>query len=409
MGLGYVGLPLAVVAAKAGFDVLGFDVDPRRVAELAAGRSPIEDVVDDEVVTMLATGSFSVTADPASLAGAEVVVIAVPTPLRDGEPDLRAVESAGRILSPHIRAGMTVVLESTSYPGTTEQVLGPLLAESTGLVPGADFRFGFSPERIDPGNKEWHVSNTPKLVSGVDAKSRNAIEEFYSAFVKVVVPVSSVRDAEFAKIIENSFRSVNISLVNELAMVAAELGLDIHSALDAAATKPFGFMRFQPGPGVGGHCLPVDPRYLAHLSRSTAGKAIRTLELAGEVNEEMPGYVARRVVAGLARSGTEVEGSRILVLGAAYKPNSGDLRHSPAMTVAALLAEAGARIRVVDPHVDPGAVGFPLVRLDAGEAGKADAVVLLTDHDAFDYSPLDAAPYVFDTRGVLHGANVERL
>lgn len=412
MGQGYVGLPLAVRAAEVGHRVTGFEPDPGRLAMLAAGTSYVEDIPSEELRAVRAVGRYRPTDDPAALRGFDVAVIAVPTPLRDRAPDLGAVEAAAAALAPHLRPGATVVLESTTYPGTTEEVVGPLLEQGSGLSPGVDFQLGYSSERIDPGNARWTLVNTPKLVSGIDETSRKTIADFYDTLVEQVVPVSSPAVAELAKLIENTFRHVNIALVNELAMFAHELGIDIGEAISAAATKPFGYMRFDPGPGVGGHCLPIDPTYLSWRVRHTLNRSFRFVELANDVNDHMPEYVVRRLGESLNRRRRPVNGSRILLLGLAYKRNSGDHRESPALAVARLLAAAGAEVRVADPHVveELGLPGAVRVEASAEELSSADAVLLLTDHDAFDLELVSACSrFVFDTRRRLHGRNVEAL
>ncbi|WP_189970227.1 nucleotide sugar dehydrogenase [Streptomyces violascens] len=413
VGQGYVGLPLAIRAAQVGHHVVGFDTDTRRVKRLQAAEPLSPDVPADQIAAVLASGSYTPTACPGDLAGFDVAVIAVPTPLRDGAPDLSAVEHAGQILAPHMRPGCIIILESTTYPGTTEDVLKPLLEAASGLRTGTDFHFGYSPERIDPGNRTWTLQNTPKIVSGINAASLEAISAFYASLVDTVVEVASIRDAELAKVLENTFRQVNIALVNELATYARQLGTDIWAALDAAATKPFGFMRFTPGPGVGGHCLPIDPTYLSWQVRRQTGGALRLVEMADEINTSMPAHVVQRLTEALNRRGLPVNGSRILLLGLAYKANTSDTRHSPAFTVARLLTAQGARIQVVDPHVEE---PFDLdahahhAHLTATNLAMADAVVLLTDHDAFDLRLVERrAVYALDCRARLSGANVERL
>jgi UDP-N-acetyl-D-glucosamine dehydrogenase len=412
MGQGYVGLPLAMRAAQVGHWVTGFEPDPARLARLIEGDSYVEDVADAVLHEQLATGRYRPSSDAASLAGFDVAVIAVPTPLRDRTPDLSAVESAAQALAGHLRPGATVVLESTTYPGTTEELIAPILEAGSGLRAGSDFHLGYSSERIDPGNRTSSLVNTPKLVSGVDETSLKAITAFYEALVDHVVPVSRPSVAELAKLLENTFRHVNIALVNELAMFAHELGIDIGEAIDAAATKPFGFMRFDPGPGVGGHCLPVDPSYLSWQVRRSLGRSFRFVELANDINEHMPEYVASRVSEILNRHQRPVNGSRILLLGLAYKRNSGDCRESPGLALAGRLIELGAQVRAADPHVslDLCLEGMVRVQASAEEVAAADLVVLVTDHDAFDLMSLarSASP-VLDTRRRVPGDLVERL
>jgi len=410
VGQGYVGLPLAVRAVEAGFDVVGFDLDVNRIKRLADGDSYIEDVTVERLGRALATGRFLPTDDAAHMAGFDVAVIDVPTPLEDGVPNLTYVEDAAATLATHLRPGGTVVLESTSYPGTTEELVVPILESGSGLVAGRDFHAGYSPERIDPGNATWHLENTPKVVSGIDAASLELIEGFYGRLVETTVAVSGTREAELTKLLENTFRHVNIALVNELAMFAADLDIDVWEAIDAASTKPFGYLRFTPGPGVGGHCLPIDPSYLSWKVRRSLGQPFRFVELANDVNEHMPDYVVRRLMLALNRRGRSVNGSRILLLGLAYKRNTGDAREAPGTVIARSLVALGADVRVADPHLVDGTLAFPLVEVTADELTAADAVVIVTDHDAFDYELVERhARYVLDTRNRLDGTSVERL
>jgi UDP-N-acetyl-D-glucosamine dehydrogenase len=412
-GLGYVGLPLALRAAAVGHRVVGYDVDQGRVKRLASGESYIEDVPDDQLRSALDSGAFRPSAEPSACAGFDVAVITVPTPLRDGLPDLSYIESAARTLATYLRPATTVIVESTSYPGTTQEQVQPWLEDGSGLVAGRDFHLGYSPERIDPGNSRWTLVTTPKVVSGIDAASLAAVQAFYHDIVSETVPVSSPREAELAKIIENTFRHVNIALVNELAMFAHELGIDVWEAIDAAATKPFGFMPFTPGPGVGGHCLPIDPSYLSWRVERALGQSFRFVELANDINSHMPDYVARRLMLAFNKRGRPVKGSRVLLLGLAYKKNTGDARESPAVRVAQLLQAMGADIRAADPYVaESGAVvtTATFVEPTPEELARADAVVLLTDHDAFDLAEITShARYILDCRRVLSGENVETL
>jgi UDP-N-acetyl-D-glucosamine dehydrogenase len=383
------------------------------VKRLEAGESYVEDVSGSDLAAALESGRFHPSARADACAGFDVAVITVPTPLRDGLPDLTCVESASRTLARYLRPGATVIVESTSYPGTTqEQVLG-WLEDGSGLVAGADFHLGYSPERIDPGNRAWTLATTPKIVSGIDDDSLAAVEGFYREIVNTTVPVSSPREAELAKLIENTFRHVNIALVNELAMFARELGVDVWQAIDAAATKPFGYMRFTPGPGVGGHCLPIDPSYLSWRVERTVGQSFRFVELANDINGHMPDYVVHRLLLALNDRGRPISGSRILLLGLAYKKNTGDARESPAIRVAELLLRMGAEVRAADPLVtEPTVIAPAVARVDATpeEIAAADAVVLLTDHDTFTISDVGRhARYVLDCRRVLTGANVEVL
>lgn len=405
VGQGYVGLPVAMRAVDAGFPVVGYEVDERRIESLRAGRSYVEDVDDEQVAAALTSG-YTVTSSPADLAGFDVAIISVPTPLRDGTPDLSYVEAASDTLAGALSPGALVVLESTTYPGTTEELVRPRL-EASGLIAGRDFLLGYSPERIDPGNPRFTFENTPKVVSGIDDASLRAVEVFYGTLVDKVVPVGSTAEAELVKLLENTFRHVNIALVNELAMFAEDLGVDIWSAIDAASTKPFGYMRFTPGPGVGGHCLPVDPSYLSWRVRRRSGHAFRFVELANDVNEHMPDYVVRRITTLLNRERKAVNGTRILLLGLAYKAATSDWRESPSLAVAERLAALGAELRACDPHI-PGVLepGLPFELVSFGPETLADAelVVLLVDHPDFDAETICRhAPLVFDTKGVLRG------
>jgi UDP-N-acetyl-D-glucosamine dehydrogenase len=413
VGLGYVGLPLAMRAAQVGHRVIGYDVNEDRVKLLAAGESYVEDVPSAELQQALDSGRFQASTDGRACAGFDIAVVAAPTPLRDGLPDLTYLEDASRTLARYLRPGATVVIESTSYPGTTQETVQPLLEEGSGLLAGRDFHLGFSPERIDPGNVTWTLVTTPKIVSGIDAESLRVIKEFYDSIVDRTVPVSSPREAELAKLVENTFRHVNIALVNELAMYAHDLDINVWEAIEAASSKPFGYMPFTPGPGVGGHCLPIDPSYLNWRVERALGKSFRFVELADDINRHMPDYVAHRLMLAFNERGRPVRGSRILLLGLAYKKNTGDARESPAVRVAQLLGAMGADLRAADPHVVEGTAVDGLVtrvELTAGELAGADAVLLLTDHDAFDYDMvLQHAPFVFDCRRKVSGANVETL
>jgi UDP-N-acetyl-D-glucosamine dehydrogenase len=413
VGQGYVGLPLAVRAAQVGHDVIGLDVDEERVKRLAGGESYVDDIGDAELRAILDAGTFRPSSDPRACAGFDVAVISVPTPLREGMPDLSYIEGAARTLARYLRPGATVALESTTYPGTTVDLVAPLLEEGSGLVAGADFFLGYSPERIDPGNREWTLVSTPKVVSGINHDSLQKIRAFYASIVDTTVPVSDTRVAELAKLLENTFRHVNIALVNELAVYAHDLGIDVWEAIDAAASKPFGYHKFVPGPGVGGHCLPIDPSYLSWRVQRALGQSFRFVELANDINNHMPDYVVRRLVAALNRRRKAVNGSTVLLLGLAYKRNTGDARESPARRIAALLLEMGADVRAADPHVVEDAHIDPrvtLVPLDAEQVAAADAVLLLADHDAFDLDLVTRhAGYVLDTRRRLTGPTVESL
>jgi UDP-N-acetyl-D-glucosamine dehydrogenase len=413
VGQGYVGLPLAMRAVEVGHSVVGYEVDPGRVKRLQAAESYVEDVSSEELAEAIATGRYQPTEDADACESFDVAVITVPTPLRDGAPDLSYIDTAARTLARYLRPGATVILESTTYPGTTEELVCPLLEEGSGLVAGTDFRLGYSPERIDPGNPEWGLVNTPKVVSGIDAASLEVVQGFYETIVERTVPVSGVKEAELTKLLENTFRHVNIALVNEMAMFAGDLGIDVWESIDAASTKPFGFLRFTPGPGVGGHCLPIDPSYLSWRVRRALGQPFRFVELANDVNDHMPDYVVRRLTVALNRRKMAVNGSRILLLGLAYKRNTGDDRESPAVVVAERLLGLGADVRAADPHVSQDHVEGQVERVDATaeEIAAADAVILLTDHDAFDLEVVRThACYVLDTRRRLPpGDRVEYL
>jgi UDP-N-acetyl-D-glucosamine dehydrogenase len=411
-GQGYVGLPVAVRAVEGGYRVVGFDTDPDRVKQLNEGESYVEDVPATTLREVLATKRYLASGEARACAGFDYAVITVPTPLAERAPDLSYIESAAATLARYLRPGATVILESTTYPGTTEELVVPVLEERSGLTAGEDFHVGYSPERIDPGNQRFTFVNTPKVVSGIDAASLCSVQAFYETLVDTVVPVSGTAEAELTKLLENTFRHVNVALVNELAMFASDMGIDIYEAIEAASTKPFGFMRFVPGPGVGGHCLPIDPSYLSWSVQHSLGRSFRFVELANDINDHMPDHVVRRLAAALSnRFRMAVNGSRILVIGLSYKSNTGDVRESPAVAVAERLVEMGADVRAVEPYVqqtrDP---RISLVDLTRDEVADADAVVLLTDHDAFDLDLVVAeARYVLDTRFQLSGPNVERL
>ena len=405
VGQGYVGLPVAMRAVEVGFSVVGFDASVERVEALQAGESYVGDISDDELARALASG-YRPTADAADVAGFDVAVISVPTPLRDGLPDLSYIEIAGANLAGHLRPGGCVILESTTYPGTTTELLGPILAEGSGLAPD-EFFLGYSPERIDPGNATHGLVNTPKVISGSTPEGLAVVDAFFSALVDRTVPVGSCAEAEMVKLLENTFRHVNIALVNELAMFARDLDVDVWRAIDAAATKPFGFMKFTPGPGVGGHCLPIDPSYLAWRVKQHLGHTFRFVELANDVNEHMPDYVHDRVTAMLNRERKAVNGSRVLLLGLAYKKATSDWRESPSVHVAARLRASGAEVRFCDPYipdVNAQLLSDPLVAFSPEELSEADVVIVLVDHPEFDPATIaEHAQLVFDTKNLLKG------
>jgi nucleotide sugar dehydrogenase len=412
VGLGYVGLPLAREAGLAGLAVAGFDASARVVDALNAGRSHVDDLTDADVQGMLDQG-FRATTDESVIDSADTVVICVPTPLADDHgPDLGAVEAASRAVARHLRPGMLVVLESTSYPGTTDELVRPILEEG-GLVAGRDFHLAFSPERIDPGNATHGLRNTPKVVGGVTPACTDAAAAFYAQVVDTVKRARGTREAEMAKLLENTYRHVNIALMNEMAVFCHELDIDLWDAIDCASTKPFGFQAFYPGPGVGGHCIPIDPNYLSYKVRADLGYAFRFVELAQEINESMPGYVAERVDNMLVADGLQLKGSTVLLLGVTYKADIADARESPAVPLARRLRESGARVLYHDPYVDGWELdGDVLPRVDDVEAavGAADVTVLLQAHSGYDLPGLAAkAQRMLDTRGRVRASGVERL
>ncbi|MFC7548894.1 nucleotide sugar dehydrogenase [Plantactinospora sp. GCM10030261] len=412
IGQGYVGLPLAIRAVEAGMTVVGIDLDPVRVKRLSVGDSYVEDIAAERLGRALGTRRFQPSTDYADAAGFDVCVISVPTPLRDGTPDLSYVQRAGEAIAPLIRPGCTVILESTTYPGTTEELLRPLLEAGSGLQTPGDFHLGYSPERIDPGNSTWRLENTPKVVAGTDADALANVQRFYDRIVETTVPVGSTRVAELTKLLENTFRQVNIALINEMALFAHGLGVDVWEAIDAAATKPFGYLPFRPGPGVGGHCLPIDPCYLSWQVKRTLGRQFRFVDLASDINHAMPEHVVQRLVLGLNHRGRSIRGSRLIQVGLAYKKNTGDLRDSPAVEVAQRLCRLGAQVRVVEPYADAQHIpaGVSLVDLTEPEVRAADGVLVVTDHDELDYHLIErASTYVFDTRRRCTGDNVELL
>jgi len=399
VGQGYVGLSLACAAAEAGFPVVGIDIDKDRVEDLQEGRLTVAGVGDSEFRSGLATGRMSFTADPDALSGCDVIAICVATPVRDHAPDLSHVERACRDVVERLHPGQIVILESSTYPGCTEGPVRQIL-ESGGLRAGRDFLLAYSPERIDPGNQEFTFQSIPRVVGALTPEGAGIAALFYGQLVDKVVTVGSCRAAELAKLLENTFRHTNIALVNELAMICNEMGIDTWEVIDAAATKPFGFMAFRPGPGVGGNCIPVDPAYLAWQVRKDAGYRFRTLEQAQEINDRMPAYVATRIADVLNEAGKSVKGSRVLVLGVAYKPDVGDPRESPAIEVMTHLARRGADVSFCDPYVASVVVdGRPMERVDLSQRAveRADCVAVLTPHSVFDLDWLaDRAAIIFD-------------
>ncbi|WP_250027280.1 nucleotide sugar dehydrogenase [Paractinoplanes maris] len=408
LGLGYVGLPLAQQAVRAGLSVTGFDVRPEVVAALAAGRSHVDDLSDGDLAAMLA-GGFTPTTDETLIGTARTAVICVPTPLGEGDgPDLRAVTGATAAIGRNLRTGMLVVLESTTYPGTTDEVVRPLLEELSGLTAGFDFHLAFSPERIDPGNERFGLRNTPKVVGGFTPACTDRAAAFYGEIVDTVVRTRGTREAETAKLLENTYRHVNIALVNEMARFCHELGIDLWDVIHAASTKPFGFQAFYPGPGVGGHCIPIDPNYLSHNVRSRLGYPFRFVELAQEINATMPSYVARRAQNLLNADGQAVHGATILLLGVTYKPDIADQRESPATPLARQLCALGANVVYHDPHVPHWIV--PRVDDLEGTAASADLVILVQNHHTYDADHLARqSKRFFDTRGATTVPDAHRL
>ncbi|MFF0224273.1 nucleotide sugar dehydrogenase [Streptomyces sp. NPDC004629] len=413
IGLGYVGLPLALEACRSGLTVTGLDRDPVTVARLNAGRSHVDDIDDAAVADMIAAG-FTATTDEQAIADAATVVVCVPTPLSaHGGPDLAMVESACEAIARHLRPGTLVVLESTTYPGTTDEVVRPIL-ERSGLTAGTDFSMAFSPERVDPGNRLYGIRNTPKIVGGHTPDCTAAAATFYGKFVDKVVQAVGTREAEMAKLIENTYRHVNIALVNEMAVFCNELGIDLWDSIDCAATKPFGFQAFRPGPGVGGHCIPIDPNYLAHKVR-TLGYPFRMVELAQEINTRMPRYVVERAQRLLDRSGQTLGGAEVLLLGVTYKADIADQRETAARHVVRRLRALNARVSFHDPYVsvwDVDGTPVPSALSDLPRAlARADLVILLQRHAAYDLDEIGRhARLLLDTRGTAAPqAHVERL
>ncbi|RFB79660.1 nucleotide sugar dehydrogenase [Methylovirgula sp. 4M-Z18] len=415
IGLGYVGLPLMLAAVTQGFRVIGFDINPDRVAELNGGRTPLEHIPAAKIAAARAAGLFEASGDFARLGEADAIIICVPTPLgRHREPDLHYVVQTIEAIAGTLRPGQLIVLESTTYPGTTSDVCRPIL-EQGGLQSGRDFYLAFSPEREDPGNASFSTRSIPKIVGGDGPEALALAQMLYAAFVDHVVPVSSTATAEAVKITENIFRAVNIALVNELKVIYHHMGIDVFEVIDAAKTKPFGFMPFYPGPGLGGHCIPIDPFYLSWKARAH-GLNTRFIELAGEINSDMPRWVIDRLAEALdRRMGLALSRAAILIVGAAYKKNISDIRESPALTIIEMLQERGARVDFHDPHVpeipmtrEHGKLaGLRSVALSAQNVAAYDAVMIVTDHDRIDWPALvDAAKLVVDTRNATRKAGV---
>ena len=412
VGLGYVGLPLVVEMARSGHHVIGIDIASDKVAEISAGRSYIPDVPSDELAEMVSAGLIEATTDFSRSGECDVVVICVPTPLDAmKEPDTSFMESAARQIAPFLRPEMLVTLESTTYPGTTEEIVQPIL-ESFDLKVGTDLYLAFSPERVDPGNPVYQTKNTPKVVGGVTPECTEVAVAFYERFLDTVVPVSSTRTAEMTKLLENIFRCVNIALMNELLLVSERMGINIWEVVDAAKTKPFGFMPFYPGPGLGGHCIPIDPFYLSWKARQF-DMHTEFIELAGKTNEAMPYYVVERLASALNTHRKPLAGSKVLILGIAYKANIDDMRESPAIKIAELLHAKEADVVYHDPYVPEfvvGGVNIPHVALTAENLAAIDAVVLVTDHSNVDYRLVaEASQLILDTRNALKAFDDDKV
>ena len=408
LGLGYVGLPLAVVFAEAGFHVVGIDPDQRKVNTIRRGESHIQDVPEEQVRRLVANGKLEATTDFSVLKNADAVSICVPTPLRKtGDPDLSYILSATEELAKYVHPHMVVVLESTTYPGTTREVLLPKLSESHGFTVGEDFFLAFSPERVDPGREDWTTLNTPKVIGGITPACSTVAAEWYCQALETVIPVSSAEVAEMAKLLENTFRMINIGLVNEMAIMCDRLGVDVWEVIEAAGTKPFGFMKFTPGPGLGGHCIPIDPLYLSWKLRALNYTA-RFIELASEINTGMPRYVIGKVQDALNEIGKPIKGSQILVLGVAYKPDIDDLRESPALDVIGLLKQKGAQVSYHDPYIprlDHEGWAMESVPDLQPALEDSDCVVIVTNHKVYNYATiLESARLIVDTRNALGAA-----
>lgn len=410
IGLGYVGLPLAMVLCEGGYDVIGLDTDERKIEMLRSGKSYVEDVPSEQVKGFVDRGSFSVTHQYSDLAKVDGVSICVPTPLRQtGDPDLSYIIQSTHDLLPALHSGMVVILESTTYPGTTREMLMPEI-EATGLKVGEDVFLAFSPERVDPGREDWTTANTPKVIGGITPACSTVAAAMYAGAMKTVVPVTSTEVAEMTKLLENTFRAVNIGLVNEMALMCDRLGIDVWEVIEAAATKPFGFMKFTPGPGLGGHCIPIDPLYLSWKLKSVQYTA-RFIELASEINTNMPRYVVHRIQDAMNQIGLPLKGQKLLVVGVAYKPDISDVRESPALDVIGLLREKGAQVSYFDPYVpeihhDEWSMKSEKQLMPAVKA--ADCVVIITDHGELDYEAIaKAARLVFDSRNAMGRAGLE--
>ena len=410
IGLGYVGLPLAIQATSSNLKVYGYDIDENKISNYNLGKSTIEDISDKELKASLEKGLF-LSSDPKYLSESETIVISVPTPLTDYQPDLSYVKAAAETIAKNITKNQIIILESTTYPGTTVEVLIPVIEEISNLKAGVDFFVGYSPERIDPGNDTWNFKNTPKVISGINDESLTKIENFYEQIIDSVVRVSGTKEAEMVKLLENTYRHVNIALINELAILCNMLEIDIWEVVNAAKTKPFGFESFRPGPGVGGHCIPVDPNYLSFKTRQI-GKPVRFVELAQEINNSMPSYVVSRLLEKMNLLEKPFKNSKILILGVAYKKDIGDVRESPAIGIIENLFERGVNVKYYDPFVDSILVNKKYVEKEDSfdNIDKYDLVLVHTAHtdfENFDFSKVSVP--IFDATGSDHFKNAERI
>jgi UDP-N-acetyl-D-glucosamine dehydrogenase len=410
IGLGYVGLPLAIQATSSKLKVYGYDINEKRVSDYNDGQSSIEDISNQELQKSLKDGLF-LSADPKYLSDSEVIVISVPTPLTDYQPDLSFVRSAAETIAQHIVKEQIIILESTTYPGTTVEVLVPIIEDISGLKAGVDFYAGYSPERIDPGNEKWNFKNTPKIISGINEKSLQKIKAFYEKIIDSVVSVGGTKEAEMVKLLENTYRHVNIALINELAILCNMLEIDIWEVVDAAKTKPFGFESFRPGPGVGGHCIPVDPNYLSFKTRQI-GKPVRFVELAQEINNSMPNYVVSRLLEKMNLLEKPFKNSNILILGVAYKKDIGDVRESPALGIIENLLDRGVNVKYFDPYV--GEIDVKNQKINKEESldniKNYDLILVHTAHtefEKFDFNNITVP--IFDATGSSHYQNAERI
>ena len=410
IGLGYVGLPLAIEAANSKLKVVGYDINESLVGNLNKSLSHVEDISDKDLEDAF-SNELLITSDPKILGDSEYIVISVPTPLTDYQPDLSYVEEATKSISENLKKDQIIILESTTYPGTTLEIVKPILEKNTSLVAGEDFLLGYSPERIDPGNKEWTFKNTPKIVSGINEKSLKKISDFYNSIIDEVVEVSGTREAEMVKLIENTYRQVNIAMVNELAILSNMLDIDIWEVVDAAKTKPFGFQSFRPGPGVGGHCIPIDPKYLSFKTRQI-GQPVRFVELAQEINNSMPNYVISRISELMNKKEILLKNSKILVLGVAYKKDIGDTRESPAIDIIESLLDKSVEVSFYDPFVDELIVNKESILKDENleNLSNYDLVIIHTPHTSFNNIDFEnIKSLIFDTTGSFTIPNAERI